>query len=88
MKDIIKALIVGWSVVWGMCILSFSIFQGGQLIMLFVFAQAPWSIPVSLAIVWLIASLLIIAIPYAVKAIFKKKSCPAPQDNTAEVAVP
>jgi hypothetical protein len=87
MKDTIKALIVGWSVVWGMCILSFSIFQGGQLIMLFVFAQAPWSIPLALTSVWLVGSLLIIAIPYAVKAIFRKKPCPSPQDKAADEAV-
>lgn len=81
MKDIIKALIVGWSVFWSMCILSFSIFQGGQLIMMFVFAQAPWSIPVSLTLVWLAGALLIIAIPYTLQAALKKKSRPSSQDS-------
>ena len=85
MKDIIKALIVGWSVVWGMCILSFAIFQGGQLLMLFVFAQVPWSIPVSITLVWLVVSLLMVAVPYSINAVFnKKKHLPLPQSNASE----
>ncbi|MDQ5987307.1 MAG: hypothetical protein CSYNP_03047 [Syntrophus sp. SKADARSKE-3] len=87
MKDILKALIIGWSVVWAMCILSFTIFQGGQLIMMFVFAQAPWSIPVSFILVWLLGSLLIIGVPYSLKAVFRKKTGSSPQpkeDSTAE----
>jgi len=84
MNDIIKALIVGWSIVWGMCILSFSIFQGGQLLMLFVFAQAPWSIPVSLALVWLVVSLLMIAVPYMLQTLFRKKPQAVPRDDTRE----
>ena len=82
MKDIIKALIVGWSVIWGMTILSLAIFQGGQLLMLFVFAQAPWSIPFSIAFIWLAVALLLIAVPHAVKTIFrKKKQTPEPESN-------
>lgn len=85
MKDIVKALIIGWSVVWAMCVLSFSIFQGGQLVMLFVFAQSPWSIPISFTVVWLSGSLLIVAVPYAVKALFNKRSKPVlQQEKTAE----
>jgi hypothetical protein len=85
MKEIIKALIMGWSVIWGMCILSFAIFQGGQLLMLFVFAQMPWSIPVSIALVWLAVSLLIVAVPYSISAILhKKKHVPPPQSNIPE----
>ena len=84
MNDIIKAFLVGWSVVWGMCILSFTIFQGGQLIMLFVFAQAPWSIPISITLVWLVVSLLIVGIPYAVKNASKKKQ-PQPVAQQAPV---
>ena len=85
MKDIIKALIVGWSVVWGMCILSFAIFQGGQLLMLFVFAQVPWSIPVSITLVWLVVSLLMVAVPYSINVVFnKKKHLPLPQSNASE----
>ena len=83
MKDIIKALIIGWSVVWAMCILSFTIFQGGQLIMLFVFGQSPWSIPLSFILAWLAGSLLIVAIPYIFKALFTKKPKPAPQQDLA-----
>jgi len=81
MKDIIKALIIGWSVVWAMCILSFTIFQGGQLIMLFVFAQAPWSIPISFTLVWLLGSLLIIAVPYTLRSVFNRKTGRAPQQK-------
>ncbi|MDD5168533.1 MAG: hypothetical protein PHN75_06925 [Syntrophales bacterium] len=85
MNDIIKALILGWSVVWAMSILSFTIFQGGQLVMMFVFAQAPWSIPVSFTLVWLAGSLLIIAIPYTAAALMRKKTNSAPKhDETAE----
>ena len=85
MKDIIKALVVGWSVIWGMCILSFAIFQGGQLLMLFVFAQMPWSIPVSIVLVWLVVALLMVAVPYSVNAIVcKKKHPPVPQSDVSE----
>jgi hypothetical protein len=72
MIDIVKFLLWGWSVPWGMCILSFSIFQGGQLFMLFVIAGDPWSI--SFVLIWLIGSLLIICIPYAISAILQEKS--------------
>lgn len=85
MKDIIKALIVGWSIVWAMCILSFTIFQGGQLIMMFVFAQAPWSIPVSFAAIWLVVSLLIVAIPYALCSVLCKKK---PEASSKPEALP
>lgn len=84
MSDIVKSLVLGWSVIWGMCILSFSIFQGGQLLMLFVIANNPWSIPISFVLIWLVGSLLIIGIPYAISAILQKKSRRVQQENASE----
>jgi len=73
MTDMLKAMIVGWSIIWGMCILSFSIFQGGQLFMLFVIARDPWSIPVSFIAIWIFISLIIIGIPYGIRALYRNK---------------
>ena len=83
MSDVVKSLILGWSVVWGMCILSFSIFQGGQLVMLFVFAKDPWSIPISFALIWLLVSLMIVGIPYGIRRIFRKRFSLMKQENAS-----
>jgi hypothetical protein len=84
MRDIVKFLLMGWSVLWGMCILSFSIFQGGQLFMLFVIGRDPWSIPVSFVLIWLVGCLLIIGIPYTFTFILRKKSRDKQEETAGE----